>query len=65
MYFCKNYNAMKNDFSDSEKEPSLKCLSIIMKEVALEAKQNYKASNLKLTETVNSEIKRLKKKYNF
>lgn len=56
---------MKNDFSDSEKEPSLKCLSIIMKEVALEAKQNYKASNLKLTETVNSEIKRLKKKYNF
>jgi len=56
---------MKNDFSNSEKEPSLKSLSIIMKEVALEAKQKSKECNLKLTETVQKEIKRLQLKYNF
>ena len=56
---------MKNDFSNSEKEPSLKSLSIIMKEVALEAKQKSKECNLKLTETVQKEIKRLELKYNF
>jgi hypothetical protein len=56
---------MKNDFSNSEKEPSLKSLSIIMKEVALESKQKSKECNLKLAETVQKEIKRLELKYNF
>ena len=56
---------MKNDFSNSEKEPSLKCLSIIIKEVAFEAKQKSEDCSRKLAETVNSEIKRLQVKYNF
>ena len=56
---------MKNDFSNSEKEPSLKSLSIIMKEVASEAKQKSMECNLKLADTVHKEIKRLELKYNF
>lgn len=54
---------MKVNFADTTKEPSLKNLAIIMKEVAEEAKlKNAKAKEL-LSQTVNTELKRLLLKY--
>ena len=56
---------MKDEFSNTEREPSLKILKQLMKEVAEEAKQKAVISNQKLMNAVNEEIKRLNLKYKF
>ncbi len=56
---------MKDEFSNTEREPSLKILKQLMKEVAEEAKQKAVISNQKLMNAVNEEVKRLNLKYKF
>ena len=54
---------MNTSFSNSLKEPSLKCLSVIMKEVAEEAKLREILLKENLTKSISDEINRLGKKY--
>ena len=56
---------MSTSFSNSSKEPSLKSLSIIMKEVAEEAKIRDVYLKENLSKSIFDEINRLNKKYKF
>ena len=56
---------MNTSFSNSLKEPSLKSLSIIMKEVAEEAKLREVSLKENLSKSIFDEINRLNKKYKF
>lgn len=54
---------MKINFADTTKEPTLKSLSIIMKEVAEEAKMKDAKAKELLSNSVKNELKRLLAKY--
>ena len=53
---------MKINFADPKKEPTLKCLSQIMKEVAEDAKMQDKHAKRSILEAINREFALVQKK---
>ncbi len=57
------FGKMKVNFASSTKEPSLRCLNQIMKEVAEEAKQQEEFARRSILEAIEREYALVKKKF--
>jgi hypothetical protein len=56
---------MKIDFADSKKEPTLKSLNLIMREVAEDAKNEQLSSSKLINDAIQLHMAALKRKYKF